>query len=566
MTTIRRRILAVLSMLCFILVIIAGRFFYFQIIEGPELARRASIMRSRGFSFPESGRGHILDRYCQPLTGTGLAWACFGMPGQIVDFRETSIRAAKILETEPRIIEESLRQAARRRENYVLLRTPVNDNKMRQELAAIDGILVAQVERRYREDGRFIHLIGNLGPPGPNDKARVVGKAGLEIRYEDELRARSNPNQLVTVVDGLGNPIPGISPKLAATKTEIGDVVTTIDRGIQLMTETIVDQHIKTGAVVILDIANRDVLTMVSRPTYNPYDPEAYKEGEDTGLQLNRALTAFYPGSLFKIAIAAAALENGILTPEETFHCPGYHRFSEGLVIPCWKSSGHGIIPTSQALAESCNTAFIEIGLRLGRTRLLDFCDKAKLFNREIIGYDNAQGDSRLEIDYGRPALGNASLGQKGIMMSPLQIANLVATVADNGVYKKPRLVREVREGDQIIRILSPDPGEQIMSPETSETLRRYLGLVTTTGTGRNAGLPGIGCGGKTATSQTGQYTESGEEILDTWFVGYFPQEKPRWVIAVLVEHGQSGGRNAAPVFREIAQGMVKMYLPMSAY
>jgi len=562
MATIRRRILFVLSVLCLVLLTIAGRFFYYQIVEGPDLARKANIMRTRGFSFPESGRGGILDRYCQPLTDTGLAWACFAMPGQIMDFRQTSIRIAKILETEPRLIEENLREAARRREPYVLLKTPISDQKTRQELASIDGILVAEVQRRYREDGRFVHLLGNLGPPGTGEEVRVVGKAGLEIRYEDDLRARSNPKQLVTVVDGLGNPIPGISPKMMATTTETRDVVTTIDRRMQLMTETIVDQHIDTGAVVILDVANRDILTMVSRPTYNPYDPGSYTGSENTGCQLNRALAAFHPGSLFKIAVTAAALENNLLTADETFYCPGYHEFSEGLVIPCWKPSGHGNIITSQALAESCNAAFIEIGLRLGRTRLLNFCDKASLFSREIIGYENAQGDSRLDIDYGRPALGNASLGQKGIMMTPLQVANLVATVADNGVYKRPRLVREVREGDQIIRILDPDQGEQVMSAGTSETLRGFLGLVTTTGTGRNADLPGIGCGGKTATSQTGQYAGSGDEILDTWFVGYFPAEKPRWVIAVLVEHGQSGGRNAAPVFREIAERITEMYLP----
>ena len=263
-------------------------------------------MRSRGFSFPESGRGRILDRYCQPLTGTGLVWACFGMPGQIKDFRNTSIRVAQVLRTEPRLIEDNLREAAQRREAYVLIKTPVNDQRVRRELGSIEGILVTQVQRRYREDGRFIHLLGNLGPPGPDGKARVVGSAGLEIRFESDLKARSNPEQLVTVVDGLGNPIPGLSSKLTATTVETCDVVTTIDRRMQLMTEDIVDQHIKTGAVVVLNIANRDILTMVSRPAYNPYDPGNYIEGEDTGRQMNRALASFHPGSLFKIAVAAA--------------------------------------------------------------------------------------------------------------------------------------------------------------------------------------------------------------------------------------------------------------------
>lgn len=558
---IKRRMLVVLLVLCGILTVIAGRFFYYQVITGPDLARKATNMRSRGFSFPESGRGNILDRYCQPLTGTGQAWACLGMPGRIRDIRQTSLKVARLLNTEPRIIEENLREAAGRKEAFVLLRTPVNEVKTRRELGSITGILVTQVQRRYQEDGTLIHLLGNLGPPGPGERARVVGNAGLESRYEKDLKGTSSPNQIVTVVDGLGNPIPGLSPKLTATTVETRDVVTTIDRRIQLMTEGIADNHLKTGAVVVLDIANRDILAMVSRPTYNPYDPSSYLTG-DSGHQLNRAMAPFHPGSLFKIAVAAAALENDLISAEQTFYCPGYYRFSERLMIPCWKPSGHGNITTAQALAESCNAAFIEIGLRLGRTRLLKFCEKTQLFSREIIGYDNAQRGSHLDVDYGNPALGNASLGQKGVMMTPLQVANMVATVADNGFYKRPRLVREVRKGDQIVRVLNQDRGEQVISQEASRTLCGYLGLVTSTGTGRNAALPGIGCGGKTATSQTGQYTESGEEILDTWFVGYFPAEKPRWVIAVLVEHGQSGGRNAAPVFKEIAEGIAAMYLP----
>jgi len=562
MPLVKRRMLLVLSLLCLFLVIIAGRFFYFQIVRGPELAQRAASMRTRGFSFPESGRGDILDRYCRPLTGTGWGWACFGIPDEIADFQEVSRRVAEILGTEPRKIEESLQEADKRRESLVLLKFPVDDKKTRQELAAVDGILVVQVQRRYREDGRFIHLLGSLSPASPEENARVVGSSGLEIRYENDLRARSHPKQLQRVVDAMGNAISGIPLKLASSRKAARDVVTTIDRGIQEMTEDIVDRHIRTGAVVILDIASRDILAMVSRPAYNPYDPESYTT--DTGCQLNRALTAFYPGSIFKIAVAAAAMENDLLRSDEIFNCPGYFRFSEKTVIPCWKTSGHGEISTPRALAESCNAAFIEIGIRVGRSRLLDFCNRARLFERDIIGYENAQGDSRLQIDYGRPALGNASLGQQGVMMTPLQVANMVATVVDNGVYKRPRLVREVREGEQIVELLPSDPGEQVISPATAGTLCEYLKLVTTTGTGRNAYLPGIGCGGKTATSQTGQYTESGEEILDTWFVGYFPVENPQWVIAVLVEHGQSGGRNAAPVFREIAAGMAKMYLPQA--
>jgi len=558
---INRRILTVTMLSFLVLALIAVRFFYFQVVIGPDLARKAAAMRIRGYAFPESGRGRILDRNFEPLTGNGQARACFGITGQIRDIRASSIKIARLLHSEPWVIEERIREAARRQEPYVMLQTPVRDEKTRQELGSIPGVLVTAVERRYREDGSMIHLLGNLGPPGLGSQARVVGTAGIESRYEADLRARTSPNQVVTVVDGCGNPIPGLSPKLNQTAVSGRDVVTTIDRRVQLMTEGIVDKHLQTGAVVVLDISSRDVLAMVSRPTYNPYDPLSRLRDGDESSQMNRALAPFHPGSIFKIAVAAAAMENGLVAPGEEFFCPGYYRFSDRLSIPCWKPSGHGKVTIGQALAGSCNAAFIEIGLRLGRARLLRFCEEARLFSREIIGYSNAQGGSRLDIDYGRPALGNASLGQKGVMMTPLQVANMVATVADDGVYKRPRVVKEVREGEKIVGSFDRDRGTRVISPEVSRTLQVYLEQVTSTGTGRRAALSGIGCGGKTATSQSGQFTEAGQEILDTWFVGYFPTEQPQWVIAVLVEHGQSGGRNAAPVFKEIAEGMAAMYL-----
>ncbi|NLB17298.1 MAG: penicillin-binding protein 2, partial [Syntrophomonadaceae bacterium] len=232
----------------------------------------------------------------------------------------------------------------------------------------------------------------------------------------------------------------------------------------------------------------------------------------------------------------------------------GYHHFSDKLSISCWKEGGHGNVSVARAVAESCNSAFIQIGLRLGRARLLEFCHDAGFFSRDIIGYPGAQQGSKLDIDYGEAALGNASLGQKGVMMTPLQVANMVATVADNGLYKQPRLVKGVSKGELIEQQFSSDPGRRVMDTEVAQLLQEYLRMATTTGTGRPAYLSQVGSAGKTATSQTGRRDDAGEEILDTWFAGYFPADNPRWVIAVLVEHGQSGGYNAAPVFKEIAQ------------
>jgi len=555
--TIHKRMMAVLIIISLLLAGIGGRFFWYQVIEGPELARQASLMRSQGFSFPESGRGKILDRYGRTLTGEGLVWCCFAMTGQMEDVRGTSLEAARILSSEAWIVEDAIRNGGGRGEAFVLLASHLDDPQIINELRGIQGILVTEINRRYRPDGAFVHLLGNLTPAVEGSKSGLAGSSGIELRYEDYLQARSLPDQLVNVVDGRGSIIPHLSPKTVSREAESLDVVTTIDRRIQLIAEEAANRGMKTGAVVVLDIASRDILAMVSRPTYNPYDSLSYDSPDNQGQHLNRALTPFYPGSLFKIAVASAALNSHVLTPEEQFFCPGYYRFSDRLSIACWKEGGHGTISVARALAESCNSAFIEIGLRLGRARLLEFCHGAGFFFQDIIGYSGAQQGSKLTIDYGEAALGNASLGQQGVMMTPLQVANMVATVADDGVFKQPRLVKGISRGDFFTEQFDSGPGQQVMEPGAARLLQEYLRMAATTGTGRSADLPDAGSAGKTATSQTGRRDESGQEVLDTWFAGYFPADDPQWVIAVLVEHGQSGGYNAAPVFKEIAQGIL---------
>ncbi|MGE5422258.1 MAG: peptidoglycan D,D-transpeptidase FtsI family protein [Ignavibacteriales bacterium] len=558
MHLIHRRITSILILLCVLLLFFVGRFFVFQVIKGPEIASQASAMRTRGFSLPEADRGRILDRNYRDLTGQQEHWACFCMPLIIQDVQATAKKVAPLLDMSEQLIEKRIREAQKRRNTIILLKEPLYSSETR--IVSPPGIIITPISRRYQDNGFLIHLLGHLGEEAGKRRVQVRGDAGLEARYEQDLRVGSYPAQVAAVVDGRGQIIPGLSPKIATAYGGINsrDVVTTIDKDIQLITERSMDRHVTTGAVVVMEIKNRDVLAIASRPKYNPNQPASYLAASASSPLLNRALESFPPGSLFKIMVAAAALETGVVSAEDQFFCRGAYSFSEDLSIPCWKKTGHGRVSIGQALSESCNTAFIEMGLRVGRSGLLEQTEYMKVFDHEIIGYSDAQENSGFKIDYGRAALGNASLGQAGVMMTPLQAANMMATVVDNGLYKHPRIVKEVRQDDSILRSFPADQGIQVLSPSVSLQLRDYLRKVTTSGTGQLANIETGGCGGKTATSQTGQFTAEGEEILDTWFVGFFPANQPRWVISVLVEHGQSGGHNAAPVFKEIAEQIVE--------
>lgn len=559
MYLIHRRILIVLALLSALMLMVAGRFFLFQVVKGPEIAEQANTMRTKGFSLSESKRGAILDRNYRPLTGQQRHLACFCMPFLVKDIDATSHLLAGSLNIPEKTIARRIREAKRRGDIIILLKTPITSLGIGSD--ALSGIIAVPITRRYQDNGFLIHLLGHLQEATGSNQTKAIGDAGLEARYEEYLKAGSYPAQLAAVVDGRGKTIPGLSPKTADPDRsgESCDVVATIDRKVQLITEESMDRHVSTGAVVVIDIKSRDVLAMASRPTYDPNQPSSYLHDADSAPLLNRALASFHPGSLFKVVVAAAALETGAVSPNEVFECYGLYSFSEKVSIPCWKETGHGRVNIGQALSESCNTAFIEMGLRVGREGLLQLSKRMHVFDQDIIGYQDAQKGSGLKIDYGRPAVGNASLGQAGVMMTPLQTANMMATVVDDGLYKRPRIVKEVRIDQNIVRRYPADKGSRVLSSGTSRQLVRYLRLVTTTGTGKLANIGEAGCGGKTATSQTGQFTAQNEEILDTWFVGFFPAEKPRWVISVLVEHGQSGGHNAAPVFSEIAQQMMVM-------
>jgi len=177
-----------------------------------------------------------------------------------------------------------------------------------------------------------------------------------------------------------------------------------------------------------------------------------------------------------------------------------------------------------------------------------------------VIGLKEPKGYSYVKIDGGEPAMGNACLGQEGVMLTPVQIASLVATIADDGRWSPPVIVRytldEKGEKHDVVR----PPKEQVLQPRTAREVQGLMEAVISSGTGKTAALTEVKVAGKTATSQTGRIMADGTEVLNTWFVGYFPAENPKWAVVVLAEQGKSGAESSAPIFREIARGILKYH------
>ncbi len=580
---------------------------YYQLIKGQEMARQAVAMRSRQVELKEYNRGEILDRNLLPITGTQTSTALYCLPREMTrnqpqdnntsgksgtkSGEQNLVRTTQILsdiiasgdsshlasaESKTETVESKartvstclyteLKQAMKSGKPFVRIASNLTpEETARINSSQLSGVVAAPVIRRYHEDGFMAHILGYCSG-GQNQE----GITGLEKHYDNILRQNTASHQLTSVLDARGIAIQGLMFKLRnEQERHRGALVLTIDKRIQEIVEQAMNEQVKTGAVVVMDVNSKEILALASRPTFNPYEvPQIVGATQRNGFSNdttepspcvengslnNRALMAYHPGSIFKILVTAAALEEKLVSPEEHFFCQGSYVFNDEVSIPCLREKGHGKISFSQAFALSCNPTFIETGLRLKRIGVLNYADRFHLTDEKLLGYGNYQAKSHITIENADPAVGNACLGQEGVMLTPLQICNLVATVADNGRYAPPVLVRYTidREGNK--QMLTLPTKEQVISPQTAQILQQLMEKVVTEGTGKTASLTEVSVAGKTATSQTGNYDQDGNEKLNTWFTGFFPTDNPRWAIVVLVEGGKSGAENAAPVFKQL--------------
>jgi penicillin-binding protein 2 len=558
---------------------------YYQLIKGQEMARQAVAMRSRQVELKEYNRGEILDRNLLPITGTQTSTALYCLPREMTrnqtqdtntsgkvaakSGEQNLVRTTQILtgiiasttqgdpEPSPCVIDlyAELKQAMNSGKPFVRIASNLTpEETARINASQLSGVVAAPVIRRYREDGFMAHILGYCSG-GQNQE----GITGLEKHYDNILRENTTSHELTSILDARGIAIQGLMFKLRNEQDRHrGALVLTIDKRIQATVEQAMNEQIKTGAVVVMDVNSKEILAMASRPAFNPYEvPQIIKDDKNGSLN-NRALMAYHPGSIFKILVTAAALEEKLVSPDEEFNCKGNYVFNDEVSIPCFREKGHGKISFSQAFALSCNPSFIETGLRLKRAGLLTYAERLHLTDENILGYGNYQAKSYITIENADPAVGNACLGQEGVMLTPLQICNLVATVADNGRYAPPVLVRYTIDREENKQMLTPPTKEQVISPQTAQILQQLMQKVVTEGTGKTASLTEVSVAGKTATSQTGNYDQEGNEILNTWFTGFFPADNPRWAIVVLVEGGKSGAENAAPVFQTIAHQILQ--------
>ena len=409
------------------------------------------------------------------------------------------------------------------------------------------GIYSYESTERYSSNLGLEHTLGYINSDGD-------GVSGVEKAYNDILKANGNTKMFFETTAS-GEFLIGSKPTVTQQNSK-GDVYLTIDKEIQLICNNAA-KNIKNGAVIVVETKNGKIRGMVSKPGFDVYNLQQSINNRNSPF-LNRCLSAYSVGSVFKPLIAAAMFE----TSKESFvyNCVGYSDVL-GIRFYCNNRNGHGKMNLNSALTNSCNTYFYN-GAALGNPKIFTEFASMLGFGRKIkIGNEMYTASGKMtslrDLEQSKANIANFAIGQVDITLSPLALSNLYSAIANDGYYFAPQLIEGYTENGKYFETEKPAK-TVVFSRNTAKELRRYLINVVNFGTGTNAKPDNCGAGGKTATAQTGRL-KGNKEVLNAWFCGFFPAEEPEYVIVVLLEDAASGGRDSAPIFKKISEDITAL-------
>lgn len=412
----------------------------------------------------------------------------------------------------------------------------------------IKGVTVVSGVKRY-SDNMAPQLIGYLGSNGE-------GVAGIEKALNETLKKYKKELFGYYPVTAAGTRLEGLSAEIRSEGSDTGGVVLTIDKDIQLTAQQAAARYLGTGAVVVMDAENGDVLALASVPSFSPNKLAQAVKAQDSPM-INRALSAYNLGSVFKTAVAAAALDSGVGT-DFSYTCYGSINVS-GNVIRCADGEVHGREDMAGGFADSCNGYFITLGQKTGKAALLDMAKRLGFGSPSTFypGFSSVSGSLPTLAELDAPAaLANFSIGEGSFMATPLQAARMICAVADGGTLPTPRLIkRTVDENLKTVKEYPATVNDRVFSASTAATIKNFMIKTVDSGTGTAARPAYGGAGGKTGTAETG-IIKNGKPVIQAWFAGFYPAENPRYVIVALKENGTSGGADAAPAFKFVADSL----------
>jgi len=560
------------------------RLFFLQVVRAQTYRRLSEENRIRVIPV-DAPRGHILDRHGQVLVCNRPSYVVSIVPFKLRQMEQTIETLSGFLGMESGSIITRLNESRQRRFEPVKIKRDIDFKTLaiiQEHKLDVPGVIY-QVEprREYLYGDLAAHLLGTVGEISSEELAglrsagyrhgSLIGKGGLEKLYERFLRGEDGVQYVE--VSAVGREIGPLPDRPAVEAKPGNDLVLTIDLSLQQAAEEALSDS-AAGAIVALDPASGEILAMVSRPAFDPnlfssVIPESTWRAlnEDPGHPLlNRAIQSAYPpGSILKVLTAAAGLEAGVITEHTRFSpCTGAFKYGDRW-FGCWQSWGHGSLALVDALAQSCDVYFYQLGLKVGLDRWSDFvkrCGLGKTFGVDLVGEVSGLVPDRQFFNdhYGRRNWGpgvllNLAIGQGENLITPLQTASLIAAVGSDGTIYKPHLVREIRSlTGKTLDQKSEVIGQLPVSAEHLKLLKRSMRAVVHhhMGTGRQAAVAGFEVAGKTGTAQN----PHGED--HAWFAAFAPVEEPRIAVAVIVEQGGHGGSVAAPIAGRVMEAYLR--------
>lgn len=531
------------------------RLFYLQIIGGGTLTREASAQRVNNIQI-ESVRGDFIDKNGIQLTSRTPKITAVLKPSMLREQPQVVEQLCQVLGLDP----EKTKDDIQRRNTPILVEI---DKETKALLTSMDieGISFVNSLSRYNTDTKAKHLLGYL------NKVDNIGINGLEKLFEKTLNF-GKEDSIAVITDGNNDLLTGLGYRIIKAdnkKNSKLDIKLTIDYHIQDIIEKALDSRGLTGAIVVEDVKTGDIVGICSKPDFDPNDIEKYLSNNKRPL-FNRAVAQYNIGSVYKLVDLAAIFE---LQPDYNmvFSCPGYIQIADTeFKCSSYEKGGHGTVDINTALAKSCNAYFINMSLDLGADPILKMCKALGLGENTGLskqGIPEAKGIVPVPEDLKNPGdIANMSIGQGQIMATPVQVADLVATIANGGVKNSTNIVDSiVNSSGNKVRDLKNISSQRVFSKSTADRIMALMEGVVSDGTGKKANLDEYGgAGGKTGSAETGQFID-GEKIIQAWFAGYFPAKSPRYSVVVFIEDGKSGGDAAAPIFAEIGSQIMKFGL-----
>ena len=524
-----KRTVALFSAACILFAALLGRIAYLQ---NSSLRSVADTVGEKTLQIGES-RGYIYDRNYVPLVNNSEHNYAIVVSGV-----QTSDIVKELLNEN---LSDGISDGF-----FIVTQTdkPVRETKWSKNVEII---------QRYSDDVLCSHIIGYLDYEGN-------GVCGIEKSFNKILSSHSGKLKVSYTVDARQQAVAGDGVKIISDNYDSpGGIVLTVDSEIQKIAEkALYDGGIETGCAIVLDVASSQILALVSVPEYDVNNLSAALSDSNRPF-LNRALSAYPAGSVFKPVVAAAALENSVMTKSD-FLCSGRVNIN-GQLFSCYNRTEHGEENLSDAVCNSCNTYFIELGLRTGKEKICSICKKFgfgienKLTNDLVSVAGNLPSTDAITSD---AQLANMCFGQGELLVTPLQIAAAYCVFANHGVYTEPYILKElINDAGEKYAYYKSEIQYQAVSDDVCSIINECLYKNMLEGISNDGNPFYTTAAGKTGTAQTGDFGNNGEERLCTWFAGFFPYENPQYVVVVFNENGSTGSKDCAPVFRQIADDII---------